>query len=160
LDWQKERAKILQAVCLHIQARVNGGSFAEREIRRAAARWNGKPFKVDPNRSLRLSVSSLRRVYFGFKRRGAEALQLDYKPSASRVPSAVVREFLEICLEGGTMSRAEAIRILKLGRGRGYSAESFYRSVPRGVRAKLGAVHRARLHAWRLEAALRKELGL
>jgi hypothetical protein len=151
--FQAERARILQRNFRRIAA---GSQPVCRELRKMARRWKGKRVAGRP---LRLSLSTLTRIYFAWRKTGGAALAHNYKPARSKVPSAIAREFLKECLAPGVTSRAEAIRVLKLGKGGAYSADSFYRVFPRALKQKLSALHRARLAAWRIEAALRKEIG-
>ena len=157
-DWKLERARLLLAICIHIEARMHSGFSAAREIRRAAARWNGKPLRKNPERKLKLSPATLTRLFYEYKRRGASALELRYRGPSSKVPGEMVRRFIEQCLESATTTRAEAIRVMRLGKGGAFSVDSFYRSLPKAMRTKLGALHRLRQRAWTLEQTIRKGL--
>lgn len=163
-SWREERARLVLAICLHIQARTLAGHSEAREIRRAAKRWNGRPYRKSPDRKLRLSEPTLTRLFYGWKKRGTDALVLNYKAGTPKMPAAVVQDFLRACLDEGVHSMAEAIRAIQViwreryGEGCPYSVECFYRRVPKGLRGVIADLHRGRRENFRKAEKLRTEI--
>lgn len=110
-DWQAERAKILERACLSIKAAIQRGEPIGRALRRMARRNNGRPFKADPSRRLRLSEVTMRRAWDEWKRSGespsAFALRFSSRPS---ITAAVVVSFAKFCASGPRKSLATAWR--------------------------------------------------
>ena len=111
VQWAAERARILRRLCQRIEANVQAGSKTEAEIRKAARRWNGKPFKTTPGRKLKLSEETLGRVYRKWKPGHSEAaFELGYLTHGTTLPEWAIKQFCRNCSRAGITSRAEAVR--------------------------------------------------
>ena len=95
--WQVERCQILQAACVRIKARVARGEKFKTSIRRTAGRLNGQTFKSDLSRRLKLSVNTLIRVYYTWKKAGEtiEVFQFGYARHYSLFTSLVIARFAD-----------------------------------------------------------------
>jgi hypothetical protein len=97
--WQIERAGKLHRACLRIEAARARGEKICKYVLRTARRYNGRPFKCDPARRMRLCTSSLWRLYRKWRRSGkvASALILKYCKRPPYVPRLFMLRFVDFC---------------------------------------------------------------
>jgi len=98
-DWQKERANILQRLCMSIEKQASQGRKVRPLIHRAARRWNGKPFRCDPKRTLTLSAGRLTALFYKWRRetKTAGVFALHYTPRRERVAKSFLLKFVNYC---------------------------------------------------------------
>ena len=165
-DWQAERSRILQRACRRIQrSRARGQKF-QTILPRVARHYNGKPFKAVPGRRLRLSVSTLRRLWLAWKSRAEDAavFELHFRPGKALATAPVMVSLADYCAAQRHKSMREACRAFGLLPGNGHlSVNAVYWSACRYIRVKvfkemqehLAAITTAQagLHQLRLAAA-------
>ena len=124
--WQREHGEIIHQTCLRVKKLVAAGHPIQKTIRRVARGLNGKPFKCDPSRRLKLSPQSLRRWWDIWRRGGevAAAVRLKFAAFIKPVPVQVLRRFVEYCGQRCHRSLSDAWRSFlargtRVGRGRG-----------------------------------------
>lgn len=64
--WQREREQLLKRVCLSVQKRIENGMGFLRAVQAAAKLFQGRQFKSDPSRKLRLSKKTLIRIFYAW----------------------------------------------------------------------------------------------
>jgi hypothetical protein len=96
-DWQTERASRLHRACLSLQLALHNGGKICKSIRHVARRYNGRQFKSDPARRMRLSALTLRRAWKIWNQGGqmASAFRLKYRPKRAAIPAPVLVRFAE-----------------------------------------------------------------
>jgi hypothetical protein len=173
-DWVFERAVILDRICHEISKAKSRGLC--RMIAGLAKKWDGRRFRSDPSRQLKLSKGSLQREYYRWRLNpGLEVFRLrGYRPGLKPVPDGLVIEYLRRCGKLGVMMAREAYASLKhdwevgaricgLGPREWWdryldrrkvvpvkfpaAASSLYRLLPREARQAIRELHRARLAA-------------
>ncbi len=142
--WEIEREARLQELCSGIAKAKEKGTPIDKSCRRIAQQWNGKPFKADPSRSLKLSMRSMMRLYSQWRRGGEHpsAFRLNYTP-----PHAIRRDLALAFLRVARLSNtgAAAVRLLALRRKRRGARKplpdrsTFLRLLPPGYFAQLRA---------------------
>lgn len=111
-NWQTERENILLRLCRCIAARVQRGQSVSKVAKKFSRKWNGRKFKTDPKRKLRLSASYLTTLYRNWQRDGsAEVFRLNYKgPTARKVPSQFLLEVARRAKAPGVFSFQSVLR--------------------------------------------------
>jgi hypothetical protein len=92
-DWKKERAAKLQNSCERLRVAVAAGKPVGKTVHRVARSLNGRPYRCDPSRRLKLSAVTMRRVWDVW-RRGGE-VPAAFKLNFYRHPSALTAPVLE-----------------------------------------------------------------
>ncbi|HWC59401.1 MAG TPA: hypothetical protein VHC44_06875 [Verrucomicrobiae bacterium] len=115
LPWQLERAKRLHRICRCIEGRVSRGEKLRKAFTWFVWRWNGRPFRCDPVRKLKLKKQTLRDWYYIWKKNGRNeaALTLKYRSSRPQRDRTKVTEFLRICVESNCDSFHSAHALMK-----------------------------------------------
>lgn len=110
--WQLARAKILQRACQRIRAAVAAGKPIQRTIRRVARSLDGRAYRGDPARRLKLSAKTLRRAWDNWNRGGQvpAAFKLNFNPRRKFIPAPVLMRFAEFCASRPLPSLADAWR--------------------------------------------------
>ena len=142
--WEIEREARLHDLCIGIAQAKEKGTPIDQSCRRIAQKWDGKPFKADSSRSLKLSMRGMRRLYFEWRRGGEHpsAFRLQYK-SVRTVTRALAFSYVKAALLSKT--NEEAMRLLALRRKRRGTRKplpdrsTFLRLLPPGYFARLRA---------------------
>lgn len=71
--WQVERARILQKACQRIKGRTDRGQELLRNVRIVARSLDGRAFKTDPARRLKLTAKTLLRLFYAWRANGGTA---------------------------------------------------------------------------------------
>jgi hypothetical protein len=97
--WQAERAALLQRACNSVETRVKNGNRKGKAIRRVSKYLNGRSFRCEPKRHLRLLGKTLRRVHDVWKRNGEtpSAFRLNYRARVPAIPVLVLVRFANFC---------------------------------------------------------------
>lgn len=132
--WQKEREAILQRLCQRIEDQVSQGKKVRPLIWRAARRWNGKPFRCDPSRTLALSPGGFNKLFYNWRRNGrtAQSFALKFNPANRRpvTPQQVTR-FVRHASQPGTFTFAAAFAAMqRTSQPVQYSPTHFFSSLP------------------------------
>jgi hypothetical protein len=109
--WQRERAAILQRACRSLKGRHDRGETLERAGKVVAGRYDGKHFKCDPARNLRLNHKTLRRVFRVWIRRGEsrDIFQLNFIHGRQSVfTSPILTRFVQFIIDRPQPSLAVA----------------------------------------------------
>jgi hypothetical protein len=159
--WQCERARLLLHCCRTIQHARACGRSAEATIRQIARQRRGKTYKCDPRRKLPLSVQTLRRVFYRWKKSGCSpaALELQYKSGRREISGtqrAIVRQHL---LDSRTVSLVAVHRTMRTAGQWTRSYDTLLRSLPRAWRTHLRTVFRARQRHHRAERSFARALN-
>lgn len=95
--WQCERAAILQRACERVKSRVGRGAGLLRSVRVVARGNNGKRFKTDPKRTLKLSRNTLLRLYYAWHKGGETAgvFRLKFSQRHSLFTNLVILRFAD-----------------------------------------------------------------
>ncbi len=103
--WVLERAKLLHTICRHVERRLPKDGIL-RAARRFARRWNGRSFRCEPTRKLRLGGSTLVRFFYQWKKAGRcpAAFQLHFQAGTAPVPGTLVEMFAKACQAEGVTS--------------------------------------------------------
>lgn len=96
--WHGERAALLDRACRSVQKRTSRGEKIFKVIRRVARKYNGRRFKSDPSRRLKLSEKTLWRVFAVWKRGGElpAAFRLNYQPRRSVLTAPILIRFINL----------------------------------------------------------------
>jgi len=99
-DWQAERAARLQRACLSVQTRTGHGEPRVKAFRRVSKYHNGRVFKCDPSRRLRLAEKTLWRVFAMWKRAGEipAAFKLNFRKRQPSITAPVLLRFNNFCV--------------------------------------------------------------
>ena len=121
-NWQGERERRLNRACLLIQAAISRGETARKAIRRMAGRYNGRPYKSDPRRCMALARTTLRGLFYKWKRGGelSAVFRLNYGAHGVFTYWMLIRflNFLVKCPQPNLKAAFERFT----ARGRGFSA--------------------------------------
>lgn len=112
--------------------------------RLCSRRLNGRVFRCDPSRRLRLSPSRLVGIWYRWKKEPSKALVLGYGPSRNglKASAELVRLFVAACLKPGAFSFVHVYGSLPALHVASYRA--LVRAIPDGEREKLKRVFRLR----------------
>lgn len=112
--WLSERERIVPRACVAIERGRSRGLSVRKAALRSVWRWNGKPYRCDVSRRVRLSRSSLVQHFYDWRRNGKnpEALQLHYRAHGPKISARLVREFIRVCGMPGVRSLSDAYRKL------------------------------------------------
>ncbi len=106
-NWQHERAAILQRACQSIKRAKESGKPLGRAIQRNARSYAGSPFKSDPERRLKLSPVTMRRLWDAWRRSGElpTAFKFNFfQPRPSAVTAPMLVAFAEFCARNSLKS--------------------------------------------------------
>lgn len=115
--WDRQRAEFLHRICTWIQSRVRRGDTVMRAVRQFSARHHGRRFRGS-NRTLRLSRSRLRTVFYRWRRLPSPVVllpgfRLDV-PASIRLPRPLpLAELIRASLAPGVQSLSAAFRALR-----------------------------------------------
>ena len=157
-DWQKERASRLHLQFRRVETARQNGKSLKAALKRFSWYWRGERYRSDNSKQVRLSLSTLRRLYYVWVRDGKkpESIALRYVPHRKAKPSAVqVSRFLDCCRISATLSGAYQLSALPL------KASYFFRSVSadhRTVARQIVKANRNHRSALRCFAASRVNL--
>lgn len=154
--WQRELLNLRLDACRRILAGSLRGLPIEPLLRRQANRLNGRRFKADPKRRVRMSWETMRRVYYGWLGAGRKraALALRYG-SARKIRPGHLRHLFRQVLKPDTRSFSAAYRNLRAAP----AGESAFRYAlgPR-KNAQLLGLFSARRQASKFETSVRRSL--
>ncbi len=94
--WELERARRAHLICLCIERRQANGKSLKEAIYWPSYAWRSQFFRCDSSRPIRLSRSTLIRLYYQWRRGGKclAALSLGYPPRL-RLPAATLTKIVE-----------------------------------------------------------------
>ncbi len=98
--WQKERALLLQKACIRVKARIARGGKLLRSVRLVARSMNGRTFKSDPGRTLKLSPKTLLPLYYKWRVNGESpaVFTLYYSSRHSLFTNLVIARLADVLL--------------------------------------------------------------
>lgn len=68
--WQRERERLLQKACESVSRRIQNGTGFMRAVRDVATYFNGRQFRSDPSRALKLSRKTLIAIFYAWREGG------------------------------------------------------------------------------------------
>jgi len=110
--WGRELAQTKHSICRTIARGVQSGLKVRPQARRAARRWNGKPYRCDPTRKFSLSQTTIVRAWYRWQRGGQvpAAVRLQFNGSAHAMPALMLVRFVTFCAEADWTSQRAAWR--------------------------------------------------
>jgi hypothetical protein len=108
-QWQTERAAKLQRACEQIRRAIASGKPVGKTIRRVARRLNGRPYRCNPSRRLKLHPVTLRRIWDAWRRGGEvpAVFKLNFYRQPSALTAAVLVRFTDfVCASHHRSMRA------------------------------------------------------
>jgi hypothetical protein len=154
ITWTISRERMLKRICTTIANRVQRGWSVDSAARTAARKWNRK--ELGFGKRLRLSASTLTRIFYKWKRSGDKAFTLAYRSGERRtLPKVLASRFRAEVLKAEVTSRRQALARLPFTDG--FSESVFYRCVPKRHRRALTKLHRARLNVKRMAQKLSED---
>ena len=117
--WQHEHAKVLQCACQSLRASIAAGKPVGKAVRRKARSLDGRPYRCEPSRRIKLAAVTLRR-WWGVWKRGGEipaAFKFNFNPHRKFIPAPVLIRFAEFCASRPLPSLADAWRQFSARRG-------------------------------------------
>jgi hypothetical protein len=111
----RERAATLHRIFTCVdRARAKGKSL-RRALWRPSWAWNGEPFRCDPSRRMRFSQTTLRALYYIWRRGGKnpEAVLLRCHEPRARISQEMLGDFVHLLRVPGVGSSKEAYRGLR-----------------------------------------------
>lgn len=109
--WMDEKARLVHRLCKGIEQKREKGVPVRRAVVRPAWYWNGRRFRHDASKRVRLARGTLLEYFYRWLTGGKspEAVRLRYHPTAARkITRALMAEFLEICVTPGVDSLSGA----------------------------------------------------
>ncbi len=166
--WTVERARLLRRICTRVdEFRARKQSFT-RAVRRPVLYWNGRSYKSNPRRCIRLSRGNLYRVYNRWVASGRNdsAFGLAYIFSRQPISKKVLRAFLAANSRPGVFSLRAAYRRMISDETssefkaavHGPTARTLIEGLPPKLRAALRAAHRERRDLARKEHAANQRI--
>jgi hypothetical protein len=131
--WQRERVQRLARICRCLDRGCAAGKPLRKMLVRFAWKWNGRRYKGEPARRMRLAKATLRYLYRRWKASGGNpaALALNYRAPV-KLRKGHVLDFARVCVNSDVRSFAGC-----LGSGEGL------RRVQRSVNGVLTGTWRA-----------------
>jgi hypothetical protein len=169
-SWMTERAGLIHRACQCIKRSVVKGKRLNTSVKRISRRHNGRPFKCDGSRTLRLSHKTLLRSWYRWRIGGevAAALRLNFHGRPPRVRPAVLLRFVDFCAITRHQSiKAAWLAFAKLPRNAGHCREVNLHSVYYYVSAagfhqmqqELAAIEAAGVKLGKLRFGLKAGIG-
>ena len=114
--WQAEHEKVLHRGCMAVERWRKMGFSVHKATVHFAWFWRGRFYKSDPSRPIRLSASTLRSVYYRWRRSGKSraALALHYRPVRVAPPGRKALRAVFAARKAAFRAEGEARRILGL----------------------------------------------
>jgi hypothetical protein len=108
---QRERVQKLQGILFQIEAHHANGMPVRKAIRRALRRWQGRHYST--GKPVHFSESRVASLFYLWRRdQNPAVLRNHYKPHATKMPGAVVIEFLQSCAKPYVYSMAAAYHLM------------------------------------------------
>ncbi|MEO5804102.1 MAG: hypothetical protein ABIR24_11295 [Verrucomicrobiota bacterium] len=111
-NWLAERGRILLRLCRCLESRIQRGQSLRIAARKLIRKWNGRAYRVEPKRRIRLSALSLVAHYKKWLRDStAQAFELNYRgPTARKVPALFILEAARRAQSSGVYSIQSLLR--------------------------------------------------
>ena len=148
--WQRERLQRLVRICRCLDRGRANGKRLRKMLTRFAWIWKGRHYKCDPARPIRLTRSTLLRIYRQWKRGGRTpaAIALRYWITSRKLPASQVLAMARRCVAPNARSFAAAWRQAENPLAT-YGA--FWHAMPPRLRKQLAALCAARRRVEYLE---------
>jgi hypothetical protein len=156
-EWWEERTATLHRICRCIDAGMAKRKSLHKQFVRFVRTWDGRPYRTDPTRRLRLKYGSLRGVYYRWKNGGKspEAIALRYCCPKQKLVREDVLGLARLCLAPGVTSIAAGFAGLKNPRA---TAAAYRYATPTEVQRNVIALLAARREAERRERYARQSI--
>ena len=155
--WQLERDNLVARICRCLVRGQVAGRPLHKMVVRFVWKWNGHPYKCDPERVIRLQYGTLKGLFYRYKNGGRtpSAIALRYHRGNQKALLRQVIELSTLCLAPEIKSFSAAYRKLASPD----ATESAYRyATPVRLRTAVAALLAHRRHEQVLEGVARRAL--